>query len=72
MTPVNASPMLEILLVTVEQAAEVLSLSRSSTYELVLSGELPSIKIRKSRRIAVTALRAYVAQKCAEQTKEAA
>jgi len=37
-------------------------LGRSEAYELVLQGTLPSVKIGRSRRIAVSALEAFVEQ----------
>ena len=48
------------LLVTVVEAAEVLRLSRSTVYELIYSGKLPSVKIGYSRRVRVVDLEAYV------------
>jgi excisionase family DNA binding protein len=48
------------LLLTVPEAARVLSISRSKLYELISSGALQSIKIDGARRIPVRALDAYV------------
>lgn len=48
------------ILITVEDAAERLSLSRTKTYELVASGALESIKIGSCRRVPVEALTAFV------------
>ena len=48
------------LLLTVTQAAEVLSIGRSKVYELVRDGVIPSIKIDGCRRIKAAALRDYV------------
>jgi excisionase family DNA binding protein len=42
----------------IAEAAEVLGISRSKAYELVASGELPSVKIGTVRRVPVTALEA--------------
>ncbi len=39
------------LLLTPASAAELLSISRSSAYEMIASGELPSIKLRGRTRI---------------------
>ena len=39
------------LAVTPEQAAEMLSLHRSMIYKLMASGELPSLKVGRARRI---------------------
>ena len=49
------------LLLTVTEAASLLSLGRSKTYELVRAGVIPSVRITGSRRIKVSDLRAYVA-----------
>lgn len=50
------------LLLTVAEAAESLRLSRTRLYELVATGELPSVKIGRSRRVSGQALRDYVQQ----------
>jgi len=55
-------PMGEPLLVRVEEAARILSLSRSTVYEMMDAGELPSVRRGTARRIPVAALRAWVAQ----------
>ena len=49
------------LLLRAEDAARVLSLSRSTVFELMASGALPSVKIGASRRIPRQALDDYVA-----------
>ncbi len=51
----------EPLLVRVEEAARILSLSRSTIYEMLDAGELPSVRRGAARRIPVAALRAWVA-----------
>jgi excisionase family DNA binding protein len=56
-----ASPV-EPLLVRVEEAARILSLSRSTIYEMMDAGELPSVRRGAARRIPVAALRAWVDQ----------
>ena len=48
------------LLMTLDQAAEALSLSRSSIQRLINSGMLPSVKFGGSRRIPTTAVSEYV------------
>ncbi len=55
------------LLLTVEQAAEKLSLARSTLYQLVLTGEVVSIKIGRSRRVPIDALADYIDRKVREQ-----
>ena len=49
-------------LVTIEEAAEWLSMGRTATYALIASGRLASVYIGRSRRVPVAALRAFVAQ----------
>jgi excisionase family DNA binding protein len=60
--PKQLTTPVEPLLVRVEEAARMLSLSRSTIYEMLDSGELPSVRRGVARRIPMTALRAWVAQ----------
>lgn len=53
-------PTIEPLLVRVEEAARILSLSRSTIYEMMDAGELPSVRRGAARRIPVAALREWV------------
>lgn len=48
------------LLLRVEEAADVLGLSRSTVYELMGRGVIPSVRIGGCRRIPAKALRAWV------------
>jgi excisionase family DNA binding protein len=48
------------LLVRPTEAAEILGLGRSKVYELLASGELPSVRIGKSIRVPLEALRQWV------------
>lgn len=48
------------LLYKVADVAQVLSLSRTKVYELVRSGELPSVRIGGSRRVRGEDLTEYV------------
>ena len=50
------------LLLKVEEAAYLLSLSRKTIYDLMGHGELASLKIGGSRRIPLTALHAFIAR----------
>ena len=50
------------LLLTIVEAAQRLNLSRSLLYDLVLSGQVVSIKIGRSRRIPVSALETFIQQ----------
>ena len=52
----------ERLLLKVERAALALDLSRSQVAEMIATGELPSIKIGRARRIPVAALRECIAK----------
>ena len=53
-------PMHERLLVTPKEAAQLLSISRSKTYELIASGKLPSITLGHSRRVPLAELREFI------------
>jgi excisionase family DNA binding protein len=46
----------------VEEAAQMLSIGRSLVYKLVLSKQVLSVKIGRTRRIPVFALEAFIAQ----------
>lgn len=48
------------LLLTVREAAETLSLSEATVWRLLERGDIPSVKIGRSRRIKTDDLRAYV------------
>jgi excisionase family DNA binding protein len=50
----------ERLAYRVGEFAEAIGVSRSKAYELVASGEVPSIRIGSSRRVPVTALREWI------------
>jgi excisionase family DNA binding protein len=50
------------LLLKVEDAAQLLSLSRKTLYDLMRRGDLASLKIGGSRRIPITALHAFIAR----------
>jgi excisionase family DNA binding protein len=54
------------LLLTAEEAAEVLGISRTSLYRLLAQSALPSVKIGASRRIPFGALTDYVDRALAE------
>jgi len=49
------------LLVTVEEGASLLGISRTVMYELLAKGVIESVRIGRSRRIPVDGLRAFVA-----------
>ncbi|MDR7301834.1 excisionase family DNA binding protein [Haloactinomyces albus] len=49
------------VLLTVEQAAERLSLGRTSVYQLLKTGHLHSVRIGRLRRIPAESIDAYIA-----------
>lgn len=53
---------MEKLLLTVEEAAERLSIGRTKAYELMATGALESVTIGRCRRIPVEALEPFVAK----------
>ena len=55
------------LLLTPQEAARRLSIARSSLYELLLTGEIVSLKIGRSRRVPLDALAEYIDRKVREQ-----
>jgi excisionase family DNA binding protein len=54
------------VLLSVSEAATALSLSRSVLYELLMRGEVLSIKIGRSRRVPVKALHDFVARQLSD------
>ena len=63
--PADARP--EPLLLTVEQTATLLSLSRTLIYNLLASGELESLKLAGIRRIPRQAVLDWIERQRAEQ-----
>ena len=57
---VGESAQEEKLLVTVENAAAMLSLGRTLTWTLVRKNELRSIRVGKTRRVLVSSLHEYI------------
>ena len=51
---------MEALLLTAEQAADVLNVSRTTIFKLMAGGELDSLKIGRSRRIPAQSLERFV------------
>lgn len=58
----DAAPNTPRLLLTVEEAADALAISRTSLYVLLGKGEIPVVHIGRSVRVPVDALSAYVAR----------
>lgn len=56
----TTEPHIDKILLTPEEAAERLSITRSRLYDLLRSRELVSVKLGKVRRISVAALERYV------------
>lgn len=50
------------VLITAVEAARRLSMSQRTIYRLLTSGELPSVKIRRARRIRVADLERFAAR----------
>ena len=59
-------PGLSVLL-TVEEAAELLRLGRTTTFELVMRGDIQSVKIGRRRLVIRDGLDHYVAELLASQ-----
>lgn len=51
---------MERLLLTPQEAARVLGISRATLYELLRAGAVESVRIGRSRRVPAAALAAYV------------
>lgn len=51
---------MEPLAVSVEEAAALLSLGRTTVYELLNAGEIPSFRVGKARRVPIEGLREWV------------
>ncbi len=50
------------VLVSVDEAAAMLSLGRTSVYGLVMQNELQSVKVGRMRRIVVSSLHNYISR----------
>ena len=62
--------MSERLLYRVEEVAEMLGLGRSKTYQLVASGELPSVRLGRCVRVPVQALRRWIESQATHEVEE--
>jgi excisionase family DNA binding protein len=67
METIKETSMPDRLLLTIVEAANQLSMGRTSLYTLVMRGDIESVTIGRSRRITRQALDAYVARLVAEQ-----
>lgn len=61
-TTTDGSNEMSKLLLTVREAADMLGIGRSKTYELLGRGELRSVYIDGCRRVSTHAVREYVAK----------
>lgn len=57
-------------LLTVPDAAEALSVSENTVWNMIRTGELPSVKVRRARRIESEAIDRYIADR-RQEGKEA-
>jgi excisionase family DNA binding protein len=55
----------EALLVTPAEAMRLLDVSNSTLYELMRSGQIASLNVRRARRIPLEALKAFIARQLA-------
>ena len=53
------------VLLTIEEAAQAMSLGRTFVYELVMRNEIQSVKVGRKRRIPVFALQEFVVRQLA-------
>jgi excisionase family DNA binding protein len=53
-----------VLLLTIVEAARVLSIGRTTMYQLVGSGEIEVVHIGRAVRVPVVALQAFVTRQC--------
>jgi excisionase family DNA binding protein len=58
----------DVRLLRLTEVAELLSISRTKVYELVASGQIPSLHVGRLRRVPLSALRDWIS----EQTERAA
>lgn len=59
---------MEPLLLTISEAAGLLNLGRSLVYQLVMRGQIESIKIGRARRVPAPALERFIEEKLAEES----
>lgn len=59
------------LLLSPERAADRMDVGRSKIFELMATGELESVRIGRSRRIPLDALKAYIERLRADQEARA-
>lgn len=57
------------LFITVEEAAKRLNLGRTHVFRLLKDGTIPSVKLGRSRRISVRALKAWAESVASAESK---
>jgi excisionase family DNA binding protein len=62
--PMDVSPPDAPLLLRVSEAAKLLGVSRSKTYELVASGQVPVVRIGRSVRVVRRELEQWITPEC--------
>ena len=60
------------LLLTVDEAAEALAISRAKLYQLMASGAITYVRIDRSRRVPISALESFVTNLTRRAEKEIA
>lgn len=58
------------LLLTVDEAADMLSLGRTYVYQLVMCNKIASVKLGRKRRIPISALQDFISQHITLQKTE--
>lgn len=56
---------MEKLMYTPQQAAELLSLGKSTIHKLIASGDIPTVRVGRARRITRTALLDFIERSAA-------
>jgi len=65
----DGSGELERLLLTPAETAETIGIGRTRIYELLASGELPSVRIGRSIRIPIDCLRTWIDRQTSPKTR---
>ena len=61
---------MEKLLLRASEVAESLGIARSKTYELMASGDLPTVRIGRSVRVPATALEEWIEARSCTSTSD--
>lgn len=65
-------PEIDRILYRVAEAGQAIGVSRSRMYELIASGEIPSVRVGNVLRVPVDGLREWAKRKATQSTKDAA